>query len=104
MSDLIKKSNVSIPLAQYISSNAYLNQTALDALLMVLHWVVETPTVDAEPVVHARWEYIEDYAYSRIGWYCTSCRKRIPNEMVAFAKRCHHCGAKMDAPRGDDDA
>ena len=67
----------------------------------VLRRLMNAPTVDNEPVVHARWEYIEDYAYSRIGWHCTSCRKRILNEMVAFAKYCPNCGAKMDG--GADD-
>lgn len=104
MSDLIKKSNVSIPLAQYISSNAYLNQTALDALLMVLHWVVETPTVDAEPVVHARWASDEEG-----NTVCTGCGKHIPSfpcydeetdeewdEEIDETPFCPNCGAKMD--------
>lgn len=96
MSDLIKKSNVSIPLAQYISSNAYLNQTALDALLMVLHWVVETPTEDAVPVVHAHWiipTYIGSYRAEVP--HCSACNG-IPAGVDEKTKYCPHCGAKMD--------
>ena len=96
MSDLIKKSNVSIPLAQYISSNAYLNQTALDALLMVLHWVVETPTEDAVPVVHARWVN-ESNGYKD----CSKCGCEHPirdaKGYLVDDDYCPSCGARMDA-------
>lgn len=77
-----------------IGQSEYANRLEGDANVMASKEIC--PTIDAAPVVHAQWEYIEDYAYSRIGWHCTSCRKRIPNEMVAFAKYCPSCGAKMD--------
>lgn len=54
MSDLISKSCLSLALAEYVTSNAYLNQTALDALLMVMRWIREEPAVDAVRVVRCR--------------------------------------------------
>lgn len=59
--------------------------------------VRDAPTIDAEPVVHARWE--ED----RMDYRCTACGTSFKDE-IAFAYhgecklpgRCLECGARMD--------
>lgn len=58
--------------------------------------VEETPTIDALPVVHARW--VQEY---EDGWRCTRCGALWifidggPEENGA--RFCPVCGAKMDA-------
>ena len=58
--------------------------------------IEEAPTIEAEPVVHGRWEdhYIEHYAWGR----CSNCG------CVQFARTryCPNCGAKMDRERKCD--
>lgn len=58
----------------------------------------ELPTVDAKPVVHAKWirEDVEGLGWHRI---CSNCRNNILFNYYGndvFSKYCPHCGAKMD--------
>lgn len=49
------------------------------------------PAVEAEPVVHARWERVLiDGCLGR--WRCSACEKW----QVKKSKRCPECGAHMD--------
>ena len=41
-------------IGDYVTSNAYLNDTALDAFGMVEKWLEEAPTVDAVEVVRCK--------------------------------------------------
>ena len=100
MSDLISKNALLLSLAEYVNSNAYLNQTALDALLMVMRWVKEDPAVDAVPVVHAKWVWHEE----RWEHECTNCHCGFDYDKTyllfdngyEYASYCPNCGAKMD--------
>lgn len=47
MARLIDVEPISNGIGQYLAENAYLNDTALDALEMVAKWLDEAPTVDA---------------------------------------------------------
>jgi hypothetical protein len=63
--------------------------------------VHESPTIDAVPVVHARWiggKYYNDvYGYEKT---CTACKKEY---VVGFDYLyCPYCGAKMDGEAEDD--
>ena len=68
--------------------------------------MVEAPTVDAAPVVHARWiNFPEclgyDGAYSDEHIVCSACHSVwniIDNETDRF-DCCPNCGAKMDGER-----
>lgn len=57
----------------------------------------KTPTVDAQPVVHAKWIKYED---TILYWYvCSNCKEDIPHDNYRnwmFSGYCPHCGAKMD--------
>ena len=49
------------------------------------------PTVDAEPVVHARWE--PQHCESRgIFYICSKCE----HGFKSITEHCPHCGTKMD--------
>ena len=59
--------------------------------------IAEAPTVDAKPVVHGRWDYMEtEYGYRFI---CSCCS--IPwmisarTRMCEKTNYCPHCGADM---------
>ena len=72
---------------------------------MLCEMIYDAPTVDAEPVVHARWVHEQRYGDSG-GWVwrCSACRHEAFSPIISALKRCHHCGAKMDAHEGEDDA
>ncbi len=55
------------------------------------------PTIDAVPVVHARWVHEQRYGDSG-GWVwrCTACRREAITPIISALKYCHCCGAKMD--------
>ena len=78
------------------------------------------PTIDAVPVVHARWEWYEDWGPStwleppdlnKAGWKCSNCGIDLGDyltdclgvnvyvddeDKMPKIKRCPLCGAKMD--------
>lgn len=56
----------------------------------------KTPTVDAEPVRHARWTEHKDYP--GIAWLCSECG--YFTTMRTYY--CPNCGAKMDAERKEE--
>lgn len=69
----------------------------------VLDSIRGAPTVDAVPVVHGRWEWVDD-GYCR----CSECRQRAPvvygvlvedwqdEPRTVMTYYCPNCGAKMD--------
>ena len=71
-----------------VSPNGYLYVTDND--------IINSPTVDAEPTVHAHW--IEEMWGD--GWNewtdltCSACREKF--KKFIKTKRCPNCGAKMD--------
>ena len=55
------------------------------------------PSVDAAPVMHGKWNYIEMYEGHAMG-ECSNCLKfRIVDNF------CPNCGARMDGDRNADD-
>lgn len=56
------------------------------------------PTVEAEPVRHGHWDYIEEYFADR--WWntyqCSVCGHQEDFEEPYRMKYCPECGAKMD--------
>lgn len=56
----------------YVATNAYLNDTALDALGKVAKWLDEAPTVDAVEVLHAAWE----------NGFCTNCKNKAEIQSI----------------------
>ena len=54
MARLIDANAIENGIAVYVAENAYLNDTALDALRKVEEWIDESPTVDAVEVVHCK--------------------------------------------------
>lgn len=56
--------------------------------------VNEQPTVDAKPVVHAKWD-VDEY-----GWFCTNCHEYLKEYEEKFLyKFCPNCGARMDVEK-----
>lgn len=61
-----------------------------------LNRIIEQPTVDAEPVIHGKWDYVTvvDEGF----WRCSNCG--TPSEALGVKylyRYCPFCGAKMDA-------
>lgn len=63
---------------------------------LLTRMISNAPTIDAVPVVHAKWEWTQR------GWCCSACCKPSLIEAVAFAKWCSRCGAKMDGGANDE--
>lgn len=67
-------------------------------------WCVEdavesAPTIDAAPVVHARWVHRCRYIATEIReWCCSACGELPPgpNQLAHELRYCPNCGAKMD--------
>lgn len=75
------------------------------------------PTVDAEPIRHAKWEWFEEWSESNTdhfaecedcGWRCGKCKTPIEKsvggywddvDIVPELNYCPNCGAKMDKER-----
>lgn len=63
------------------------NQKRLSKYTMLM-MVQESPTVDAAPVVHGKWEV------GMIGWMCSACGYSVmPWNNTPY---CPRCGARMD--------
>ena len=58
----------------------------------------DAPTVEAEPVRHGHWDYIEEYFADR--WWntyqCSACGHQEDFEEPHRMKYCPECGAKME--------
>lgn len=68
-----------------IESRTVLEQTIQD--------IRNEPTIDAEPVRHGRWKYVNAYKGAEFGFYqCSVCGDAWWFTM----KYCANCGAKMD--------
>ena len=54
--------------------------------------VRKAPTIEAAPVKHGRWEWVDNH------WECTNCRGSRFHDLVLGldAVYCGRCGAKMD--------
>lgn len=66
------------------------------------------PTIDAEPVVHGRWEVMLDYPGNDGVFVCSNCKEAwILNGGTPAQNNmnyCPRCGAKIDEKDGDDNA
>lgn len=79
----------------------------------ILDLVDSVPIVDVAPVVHGRWEWIDEdvgtpvTGYEREwGWRCSHCGEELPDDYddpddSPKFRFCYNCGAKMDG--GDSD-
>lgn len=67
----------------------------------IKHLTKYAPTIDASPVVNARWALIEGF------WCCSTCGcspadwKPKPNNPYGLPPYCHCCGAKMEVPKDE---
>ena len=71
------------------------DSTPLNICKMIVEAVLnKSPTVDAVPLVHARWNHDGPAFLGGIDWYrCSSCGNR---DAAEWMKYCPTCGAKMD--------
>lgn len=70
-------------IALYLAENAYLNDTALDALKMVTRWVNEAPTIDPESL-RAQWISVEDRLPEQCGMGCLLCATNCYGQQRVF--------------------
>lgn len=58
----------------------------------------DMPTIDAVPVVHARWEdcYPDDEVMRKTVYRCSKCQGSVFMNFAAYTRFCPGCGAKMD--------
>lgn len=74
------------------------NQAYADGWNSAIEIIESTPASDVAPVIHAKWELIDECANE--GVYCSNCHKKIYRAEYANQKvksnYCPNCGAKMD--------
>lgn len=66
----------------------------------MLDSIDKQPTVDAVPVVHGRWIYVDGKG-SHAEYKCNQCRTHVCFDeqidgLIPAYKHCPNCGAKMD--------
>lgn len=74
--------------------------------------VKDAPTIDAEPVRHGKWIWVEDVPledgeteYDREAWYqCSECDAYDLRLKDCHSDYCWSCGAKMDLDEVNDEA
>lgn len=82
-------------LSGYMAATAENDERAVAAYEDALGCLDSAPTIEAEPVVHAHWEWVADLERPGIRTLsCSHCHgKRWAHEEHKY---CPHCGAKMD--------
>lgn len=58
------------------------------------------PTVDAQPVVHGKWEWFGGDDDLGVYCHCSVCACGYDEDLIQLLHYCPNCGAKMD---GDGD-
>lgn len=82
-------------LNNYTSSRV--RRLVVGAIISMLKEEYQTPTIDAEPVIHAHW--IENRDQSELQLICNQCSYDYIEADPDCKERhnfCPHCGAKMD--------
>lgn len=92
--------------ADYLRSIYSITHAHFDSIESIRQWIDKTPTVDAEPVTHGKWE---PYEFGDATWHkCSVCgtadkyinivvRKGFADvRLVSKRNYCPICGAKMD--------
>ena len=58
------------------------------------------PTIEAEPVKCAKWEYIADFGDGNCYGHCSNCKTQHKAQnrtaLIGSYRYCRWCGAKMD--------
>lgn len=71
-----------------------------DHEMISTHIVWNAPTIEAEPIRHGHWDYVEEFFADR--WWntyrCSVCGHQEDFEEPYRMKYCPECGAKMDEP------
>lgn len=70
----------------------------------VWYFVRNAPSINAVPVVHARWERMDEYCNHAREFKCTACKRSVHYDY--FTRSCDYdfcpnCGAKMDGVEHD---
>ena len=76
-----------------IDADAFLERMShTDRFFGVVYDINDSPTVDAVPVVHGKWNSMDGYKTRKV---CSECGWDVP-EYGKFYSYCPNCGAKMD--------
>lgn len=73
-------------------------------LRRTIETIKNASTIDAAPVVHARWVHLCRYIATEIReWRCSACGELPPgpNQLAYELRYCPHCGAIMDAKEAE---
>ena len=66
-----------------------------DFFRFVVRQIRKAPTIEAEPVIHSKWEITDiDHGHGRKCYHCPECG--WDEWRYESTKRCPNCGAKMD--------
>lgn len=82
--------------------SCYCEEDECDFMYIDLRTVINAPTIDAVPVVHAKWEHcFEDWRHQFEGDKCYACGFEHYGIPIDHYPYCPSCGARMDG--GADD-
>ena len=105
----------------YSKLDNFESQTKYKFLLNVITSMIDsTPSEDVTPIVHAEWEWYEEWLPSTTEhpaecqvaeWRCSNCKTLLSDEVGDYwdnienppkLNYCPHCGAKMDKIEEDE--
>lgn len=69
----------------------------------LLEMVENVPTIEAKPIIHARWEErleVKDEHFECYSIFCSNCKELLYGSLE-HSKYCQHCGAQMDEKEDD---
>lgn len=74
------------------------DEYGLDLLADVAEYVAKTPTIEAEPVKHGKWEF---YDFTSPIMFCSECKAlagwdSCGDYQSVMSAYCPNCGARMD--------
>lgn len=81
------------------------DRTQCEDCVIDYHFEHLAPTVDAEPVRHGHWCFVE-YPDGYYHWECSECNKWFKEDSMSLSeewKYCPNCGATMDEDWKDAD-
>ena len=106
MAEYINKSTLLKSFAPIYEHDRYTGLTFETAKQIITDHINSFPTVDAEPVRHGRWEYVD---YGGLGnYHCSNCRAISRTQynglelIPKLSKYCPNCGAKMDLEKENE--
>lgn len=78
------------------------NDAEIEVLETIIDDISRMPTVEAKPIIHAKWEPDEESSVEKPCYRCSNCGAVLEEDYNWHNHNfCYHCGAKMDGEENE---